>query len=421
MIVICEECGKSYRIDPGKIRGSEARFTCKHCGNQITAPVQPPAKISEKTSPPAPLKRNRGESKSAYLSPPKIRFGLTAKLFIMMIIVSLVPLVTFWGITLKKTKDRIRFEARKNTNLQFLGAAHNIDRWFYDNARILQLLAMTPDIVSMDTRKQGPLLGFVQQLHPEMALLFTADLKGRPLTNIGGSLTHKPGTRKYFKDITEGKAFTWQTIFIKKTALVMAVPITRADETIGLLAVLMTVDDIIRKLLTTDAGDFDFALLIRDKKRMVTHASTRYTPKSRNRYWQPLAEAFKNGKNGLVPYNDPAGQPVMGFVGKTAFGWGLAAQAEEKELVGMIEQVMSFAYLLLAITCGFVLIIAWFSGRALSRPIVKLTAAADRISVGDLDMEIRSRRKDEIGALAEAIARMQDSIRLSIERLRRRR
>jgi HAMP domain-containing protein len=30
-------------------------------------------------------------------------------------------------------------------------------------------------------------------------------------------------------------------------------------------------------------------------------------------------------------------------------------------------------------------------------------------------------RKDEVGELAEAIARMQDSIRLSIERLRRRR
>ena len=52
MIVICEECGKSYRIDPSKVRGSEARFSCKDCGNQITAPVPPPAKISEKTAPP---------------------------------------------------------------------------------------------------------------------------------------------------------------------------------------------------------------------------------------------------------------------------------------------------------------------------------------------------------------------------------
>jgi HAMP domain-containing protein len=45
---------------------------------------------------------------------------------------------------------------------------------------------------------------------------------------------------------------------------------------------------------------------------------------------------------------------------------------------------------------------------------------ADRISVGELDAVIDINSKDEIGDLAEAITRMQDSVRLSIERLRRR-
>ncbi len=50
-----------------------------------------------------------------------------------------------------------------------------------------------------------------------------------------------------------------------------------------------------------------------------------------------------------------------------------------------------------------------------------LTEAADRISVGDLEAEIDVHSKDEIGNLADAISRMQDSLRFSIERLRRRR
>jgi HAMP domain-containing protein len=53
--------------------------------------------------------------------------------------------------------------------------------------------------------------------------------------------------------------------------------------------------------------------------------------------------------------------------------------------------------------------------------IKSLTDVADRISVGELDAEIKIKSKDELGDLAEAISRMQDSIRLSIERLRRRR
>lgn len=56
-------------------------------------------------------------------------------------------------------------------------------------------------------------------------------------------------------------------------------------------------------------------------------------------------------------------------------------------------------------------------GHVLASKLKSLTEIADRISVGELEMEIDTQSKDEIGDLAEAIARMQESIRLSIERL----
>ncbi|WP_027359979.1 HAMP domain-containing protein [Desulforegula conservatrix] len=60
-------------------------------------------------------------------------------------------------------------------------------------------------------------------------------------------------------------------------------------------------------------------------------------------------------------------------------------------------------------------------GYRITKNIKYLTNAADSISVGELDTEINLKSTDEIGALAEAISRMQDSLRLSIERLRKRR
>ncbi|MBW1819987.1 MAG: HAMP domain-containing protein [Deltaproteobacteria bacterium] len=60
-------------------------------------------------------------------------------------------------------------------------------------------------------------------------------------------------------------------------------------------------------------------------------------------------------------------------------------------------------------------------GHRLTGRIKTLTKVADRISVGELDTEVDVDLKDELGDLAEAVTRMQDSIRLSIERLRRRR
>ncbi|MCJ7594694.1 MAG: HAMP domain-containing protein, partial [Desulfobacterales bacterium] len=64
-------------------------------------------------------------------------------------------------------------------------------------------------------------------------------------------------------------------------------------------------------------------------------------------------------------------------------------------------------------------IVALYAHR-LTGKIRTLTDVAERISVGEMGAEIQVDSKDEIGDLAEAIRRMQESIRLSIERLRRR-
>ena len=72
-------------------------------------------------------------------------------------------------------------------------------------------------------------------------------------------------------------------------------------------------------------------------------------------------------------------------------------------------------------TIAIIGLIVFFYVRSLIARIAHLSEVADRISVGELDMEIDVRSKDELGVLAQSIVRMQRSIRLAIERVRRRR
>ena len=101
------------------------------------------------------------------------------------------------------------------------------------------------------------------------------------------------------------------------------------------------------------------------------------------------------------------------FTNKTE---SLKAQAQK---LALDTRNINFAILIGAIFLIGLIIIVY--GYRLTRNIQYLTEAADRISVGDLEAEIDVHSKDEIGNLADAISRMQDSLRFSIERLRRRR
>lgn len=445
MIVICEECGKKYQINPEKIKGESATFECKSCGQLITARKPSPSKtvqeaqdipdahangpdfetFQESDPPREPrIDKSKKKKKSTLFSHPrKIRFGLTAKLFTMMIIISLVPLTMFWGITLKQAKKRIRYEAQKDTGRQFVSTMQNMDAWFYEKVRLLESLAETDDIVSMDSFRQMHLLNAFHTLFPEISSLFIIDLNGSNKIIASRNSERQYLEKKYFKEIMSGKALAWQTGISPKTKkpdLILAVSIKTQNQLSGILVTVFSLENITKQFSVMEPGHPGFALLVKNKGKIFIDKNDNYVKGLKKVQWQPLIARFRSGQNGLTSFTDLTGNPIFGYVEKTAFGWGIALQSEEKRSVLMIKQLMSFAYLLLAITVVFVFIIAWFSGRALARPIIKLTDTADRISVGALDLEIRTNRKDELGELAEAIARMQDSIRLSIERLRRR-
>jgi predicted Zn finger-like uncharacterized protein len=81
VIVICEECGKKYRVVPSRIRGAAAGFTCSRCGHRIVVakpPEGPPGR-------PAPLVRAAVEG----LAPPRShrkRSGLRTKMVGMVVV-----------------------------------------------------------------------------------------------------------------------------------------------------------------------------------------------------------------------------------------------------------------------------------------------------------------------------------------------
>jgi HAMP domain-containing protein len=63
----------------------------------------------------------------------------------------------------------------------------------------------------------------------------------------------------------------------------------------------------------------------------------------------------------------------------------------------------------------------YFYARSVIYPIRYLSEVADKISMGELDTEIRMKGKGEVGVLADSIERMQISVKAAIERLQKRR
>lgn len=129
--------------------------------------------------------------------------------------------------------------------------------------------------------------------------------------------------------------------------------------------------------------------------------------------WKDPGEAEARMKTVKLVYFEP-------------WDWVIGAGAADEELFDAISKIKAAS--ISAIVLLFVIFLAslgaavwvWtLIAKQISNPILQLIDATERMSLGDLDIKIDVSGQDEIGALAQAINRMQTSLKLALSRMKR--
>jgi len=457
MDITCDACSKKYRIDETRMKSETARVRCKACGHMLhvakprlvplaetifdaAAPPETPAAISD--PPPAAAAadgpgaaeqmtgmsafESAAESKEqpALGTPQKVRFGLFGKTLIVMLLISLLPFVIFWFLTFRETSDRMRSDSEALLAQTAKGLADQMDGWINANFGVLRMATKLPDILSMNRDQQEAILKAISREYPWMYLVFTVAPNGMNVARSDGQPLVSYADRQYIQDIVAGKAIGWQTVIGRTSnvpALVLAIPIKDDNRLMGVLAAAMTVEDLSKQIAIWKKGRTGLAFLVDDKGYVLAHPRKQLVEKRENLSTHPLLADFrkKGWTTVTTVFANENGEPTQGHARSNSYGWILALQQDEQEVLEALTVIQNFALALLAVTVLLAAVIAWFSARALATPILKLTDAAERMSLGDLNVKIDVQSRDEIGQLAGALGRMQTSLRMAMERLRK--
>jgi len=455
MDITCDACSKRYRIDETRMKSETARVRCKACGHMLhiarpqplplaetifaaAAPPETPAAAPDPAAaaadgpgaavhmPGLTAFESAAESKElpAFGAPQKVRFGLFGKTLIVMLLISLLPFVIFWFLTFRETSDRMRSDSEALLAQTAKGLADQMDGWINANFGVLRTAAKLPDILSMNRDQQEATLKAISREYPWMYLVFTVAPTGMNVARSDGQPLVSYADRQYIKDIVAGKAISWQTVIGRTSnvpTLVLAVPIKDDNRLIGVLAAAMTVEDLSKQVAIWKKGRTGLAFLVDEKGFVLAHPRKQLVEKRENLNTHPLlAEFRKKGWTTVTNvFANENGAPTQGHARSNSYGWILALQQDEQEVLEALTVIQNFALALLAVTVLLAAVIAWFSARTLATPIMKLTDAAERMSLGDLNVKIDVQSHDEIGLLAGALGRMQTSLRMAMERLRR--
>ena len=359
MIVNCEKCGKKYQISPEQIEGETTTFQCESCNSVITVSTQE-NRPSDNVSltPPAPETETK---KPAVSAPKKKGIGLRGKMLFLYFFVPICLIVIASFLYLNYMRS-----------LSGLISSESLD----------VVTKMAEEAVAEKARSVAREVGIFLKTHPDLQ---KEDFYKDPA---------------FMKIAVQHVGNTGYTIVVSRPtenepSMIWAHP---RKEFIGV--------DILTSKDTSETLRVEF-----------------------ERWKKVTAKDFELGKYYLGVDNREAYEfsvPIEGTIFNavsttyldefTLPMLGLENKAKEMTTIAT-RNVM----IILAATALLVALLVIIYSYRLSGRLKNLSDAADRISVGDLDVEIMGiKARDEVGILANDLSRMQTSIRLAIKRLRER-
>jgi predicted Zn finger-like uncharacterized protein len=382
MIIICEECGKKYRIDPSKIKGQTAKFRCKACNHILT--VSKPEIKSPEPAPPQfvePDGEVSKQSQTAYES------DVAAPPF--------------------KSKPRFSFALKS----QRLGVRTRMMILFFIIPIIFIAIASLLFLNEMNSLA-SLLTSESSKIVSQMAEDKIANISRAAATQCQLYLLSHPGLRK--ENFARDNNF--KRLAVQKVGMTGYTALYQRPGPDGIWRTWAHVNP---KIVGIDMKTLKEPLGKNFKGFWKIFIGVKRGKESRGYYtWQDKDGTFRDKFMVCTPIE---GTPFV--VAATTYLDELTTPVKRLETSSgqLTKQTRNTVWSILGVTLLIIGLIVSLYGNRLAGRIKSLTEVADRISVGELDAEINITSRDEVGDLAEAIGRMQDSVRLSIERLRRHR
>lgn len=345
------------------------------------------------------------------------------KLLLTLLVVALVPLLVVWYAGSAQARKDAASGVSQHLMMTASGIATGINSWDDANVRVLQAAARFDDIIGMDGAKQTPLLRALGDTYEWAFVVFTVEPMGDNIARSDDKPLTKFGDRTYFQEAMKGAPLARQVLISKSTgrpALTLGVPIKNAmGGPVGVLAMAMKLDDISKVIKDTRIGETGYAILLDTDNKMI--ASGR--PDKNKDAVQDMSDypALKVDGIGESPtVYTTNGKRTVGYMRKLPQGWTLLVEQDYDEAYASLARLETAARILILMTGGVVAAVAFFLGKQLTRPINQLIVVAEHLSTGNFEDEIPGTgRGDEIGALARAVERLGVSIRMAMDRLRR--
>jgi methyl-accepting chemotaxis protein len=287
-----------------------------------------------------------------------------------------------------------------------------------------EMIALRNDIRTMDWMTQKVVLMEIVDKMGYMRI-GVADLDGQAVFTNGTE--SDLAERAYIKKALEGTTNITNPMLSKvdgKMVIVVATPIKDRGENIkGILIITHDADMFSEMSSGIAVGNTGYSFIIDKQGVKVGHPNTELVLNQDNDFENVkndpslqklvnIEQKMVNGESGYGEYDYGGVGKVVAFAPIPGTEWSIALAAPKTEffkdlgVLGLIIIGVTVAFILFSTFAVIVILKSY-----VSRPVKRLVEVSDALALGDVDVDIESGSKDEIGMLMASFRKMIESIR----------
>ena len=484
----CKQCHKVYQLDLSRIKKKYAKFQCKACTNWIVVENSAYAELSSFQETKAVPIENDGASKTVRLSSNLETQGLSIRtkitvIFVILVmgalsVVGLVASTKSRAALLGQAEQHLHLAATqkaKEYNLIFqrmveeVQSVADFSRKAYRERRTKVDLRLSDHLLmpwtgkgygspELDkTLKEEKLI--LQQvvrmlmsvvdnnpyvtlgyLGTETNIMALNDLKA--VDSIGSLKGYVNTKRPWYKQAKTTGGTIWTEPYVdantRDLIVTCASPVYAwSGQLVGVVGFDVLLTTIQKDILTMDIGYNGYAMLIdingkvlvrpgmdRTDTRWDKTYGTEDLHHTDNPVFNTIIDHMIQGSNMLETYEAGGQKKYIAYAPLSGIGASMAIVANQSEVLKPAIAIQTFIIIIWGTVLVATLVIGLVIGSGITRPIKQLSSLADRISKGEVDLEmLPENRWDEIGVLSQAFNRLIISLQkaLSLKKSRSKR
>lgn len=366
------------------------------------------------------------------------RGSIRTKIIALSMIVSLVPLMVSCIISASMSMKAGKKDAYVKITDRTESIAAQVSEYINKGYAVVEGLSYGEDIRSMDPVKQRDILVKTVENNPYFLLFYQQNLDGEQTARSSGELGNRAGRWWFEKMLQEKQPYVSKSYFTLNTgAAVTSIVFPVLDERNQMKAILASDLNLskLQELIDQYNTEDTYSILIDGEGNVIAHPiqeqvselynyaratrtltekdsagneTTREEPIHLSDEFKSMTTKLLNGESGTEEFDNDKGEAAIYSyrpikLPGNSEDWGaITIQLKSGAYANTYNMIRSNTVFTVIIAI-LIIIVAFLFTKRLTRPLKHLSASAEKIAEGNLDVEISLNSRDEIGEVAEAL------------------